>query len=76
MLLSVVPLAQPYNVFCGGRDFANRTELGFAIFLEMDGCLCPRPQVWSVLTWYGADHLSVCVPVEASHKMLVVLFAC
>ena len=71
----LVPFAQPKYVLCGRRDFANGAHLGFAILLEVDGCLRPGPQMWFVLAWNGADHLSVSVPVKSSNKMLLVLFA-
>ena len=59
-----------------GLDLTDRTHLGFAIFLEVNGALYPCAQVWFVLTRDGAYHLSVSVPVDACKEVLMVLSVC
>lgn len=74
-LLGLMPLTQPYDVLRRGWNLANGAEFGLAIFFDTNGPLDPCPQVGFVLPRDGADQLSVDVPVDACHQVLMVFLA-
>ena len=76
VVLVLVPLAKPQDVFWCGWDSTYRARFGLVCIPGVDGCLYPSIQI--VLLW-GLEllpHLSVGVPVQTCEQVSIVCSAC
>lgn len=75
MVLSLVPFAQPENVFCCGRDMALWTVFGLVRITVLKCRLNPGVEVMLLLLLEVFPHLPVCVPIQARQQVLAVRLA-